>query len=229
VGNFPKPSPGKPALLTHGDVETFFHEFGHIMHQTLTTARYSSLAGTSVRGDYVEVPSQMLENWVWEKEILTKISKHYQTGKPIPSELVDKMLAAKHLNEGIFWSRQLFFATVDMKFHTSGEKVDTTEVWNTVQREIMTMAPVEGQAPQATFGHLMGGYEAGYYGYLWSKVFAEDMYTVFEKEGLESAEAGGRYRRWILEPGGTQEPDALIRGFLGREPNSEAFYRSLGI
>jgi thimet oligopeptidase len=229
VGNFPKAAPGKPALLLHEDVETFFHEFGHIMHQTLTLARYSSLSGTNVRGDFVEAPSQMLENWVWDPAILAKLSKHYKTGESLPKRLLDQMIAAKHANEGIYWSRQLFFSLADMKFHSSGEKVDTTAVWNALAPEVFLMTEPAGSAAQATFGHLMGGYDAGYYGYLWSKVYAQDMFTVFEKAGLESPEAGGRYREWILEQGGTKEPDVLIKGFLGREPNKEAFYRSLGI
>lgn len=229
VGNFPKPSAGRPALLQHDDVETWFHEFGHIMHQVLTNGRYSSLSGTNVRGDYVEAPSQMLENWVWEKDILKKISKHYKTGEPLPDSLIDKMVAAQHANEGIYWSRQLFFGMVDMLYHTSGETVDTTKVWNELTPKIFLMDPTEGAAAQASFGHLMGGYDAGYYGYLWSKVYAQDMYTVFQKAGLEDSGAGALYRRWILEPGGAMEPDELIRGFLGREPNKDAFYRSLGL
>lgn len=229
VGNFPKAAPGKPALLLHDDVETFFHEFGHIMHQTLTEARYSSLSGTNVRGDFVEAPSQMLENWVWNRDELRKISQHYKTGEALPDTLLEQMLSAKHFNEGIYWSRQLFFATVDMVYHSSGEKVDTTAVWNKLAPEVFHFKPTEGSAAQASFGHLMGGYDAGYYGYLWSKVYAQDMFTVFEKQGLESPEAGGRYREWILKKGGTLEPDALISNFLGREPNKEAFYKSLGL
>ncbi|MBI3558284.1 MAG: peptidase, partial [Deltaproteobacteria bacterium] len=229
VGNFPKAAPGKPALLLHDDVETFFHEFGHIMHQTLTSARYSSLAGTNVRGDFVEAPSQMLENWVWNRDILRKISKHYKTGAPLPDTLLDQMIAAKHANEGITWSRQLFFATFDMLIHTSGEKVDTTKAWNDLAPQIFLMSETDGAAAQASFGHLMGGYDAGYYGYLWSKVYAQDMFTVFEQAGLESPVAGARYREWILKPGGTQEPEVLITNFLGRAPNKDAFYRSLGI
>ncbi len=229
VGNFPKAAPGKPSLLLHDDVETFFHEFGHIMHQTLTTARYSSLAGTNVRGDYVEAPSQMLENWVWNRDILRKISKHYKTGAPLPDTLLDQMIAAKHANEGITWSRQLFFATVDMLYHSSGEKVDTTKVWNDLAPQIFLMDETPGAAAQGSFGHLMGGYDAGYYGYLWSKVYAQDMFTVFEQAGLESPIAGAKYREWILKQGGTQEPEVLITNFLGRPSNKDAFYRSLGI
>lgn len=229
VGNFPKASGNKPSLLSHEDVETFFHEFGHIMHMTLTTARYSSLSGASVRWDFVEAPSQMLENWVWQKPMLKKLSKNYKSGEPLPDALIDSMIAARHVNEGVFWSRQLFFATADMKFHTSGPKVDTTKIWNDLSADIMKMPSPAGCQAQATFGHLMGGYDAGYYGYLWSKVFAEDMFSVFEKKGLENSEVGGRYREWILSPGGTKEPDVLIHGFLQREPSKEAFYQSLGL
>ncbi|MBI3542642.1 MAG: Zn-dependent oligopeptidase [Deltaproteobacteria bacterium] len=229
VGNFPKAAPGKPSLLLHSDVETFFHEFGHIMHQTLTDARYSSLAGTNVRGDYVEAPSQMLENWVWDRDEIKKISSHYKDGSQLPDTLIDSMLAAKHLDEGITWSRQLFFASFDMLAHSSGAAVDTTKLWNELSPRIYRMDSTEGNAAQASFGHLMGGYDAGYYGYLWSKVYAQDMFTVFQAAGLESPVAGDKYREWILRKGGVYEPDVLIRNFLGREPNKEAFYKSLGI
>lgn len=229
VGNWPKPTEGRPALLKHDDVETFFHEFGHIMHQTLTTARYSSLAGTNVRADFVEAPSQMLENWAWDRSILRNISRHYETGEHLPDSLLEKMIAAKHVGDGVYWERQIFLASVDMKYHTSGEAVDTTAIWRELEPKIMLMNAMEGEQPQATFGHLMGGYEAGYYGYLWSKVYAQDMFTVFQKEGLDSPTAGLRYREWILQPGGTVEPDVLLRNFLGREPNAEAFYKSMGL
>lgn len=229
VGNWPRGAADKPALLSHEDVETFFHEFGHIMHQTLTRAKYASLAGTNVRRDFVEAPSQMLENWVWDPAILKRVSKHYQTGEPLPDALLDKMVAAKHVNEGIHTSRQLMFATVDYRYHSSGSKVDTTTTWNELSQSVMQVPSVPGTHPQAAFGHLMGGYDSGYYGYLWSKVFAQDMFTRFEKEGLTSSKVGAEYRKQILEPGGVAEPDVLIRNFLGREPSKEAFYRELGL
>ncbi|MBC8123754.1 MAG: peptidase, partial [Gemmatimonadaceae bacterium] len=229
VGNWPRGTAGKPALLSHDDVETFFHEFGHIMHQTLTRAKYASLAGTNVRRDYVEAPSQVLENWVWDPVILKRISKHYQTGEPLPDALLDKMVAAKHVNEGIYTSRQLLFATADYRYHSSGSKVDTTATWNQLSQAVMQVPAVPGTHSQASFGHLMGGYDSGYYGYLWSKVFAQDMFTRFEKEGLTSSQVGAEYRKRILEPGGVAEPDVLIRDFLGREPSKEAFYRELGL
>lgn len=229
VGNFPAPRADHPALLRHNEVETFFHEFGHVMHMVLTEARYTSLAGSSVRRDFVEAPSQMLENWVWESGILKRLSHHYKSGQPLSDGLVSKMLAARHAGDGILFSRQVMLATVDLDYHTAGETVDTTAVWNRRKRDITMLEPIAGAQPQATFGHLMGGYDAGYYGYLWSKVFAEDMFTVFEKAGLTSPQAGSRYRTWILARGDTAEPDELLRGFLGRAPNTEAFYRRLGL
>lgn len=229
VGNFPAPRKGMPALLRHNEVETFFHEFGHIMHKVLTESKYASLAGSAVRRDFVEAPSQMLENWAWTPQTIELLSSHYKTGKPMPKDLVQKLLASRHAGDGIFYSRQVFFATVDLDYHTAGESVDTTKVWNDRKAQIMLLAPIEGGQPQGTFGHLMGGYDSGYYGYLWSKVFAEDMFTVFEKAGLTSPKAGEKYRMWILARGNTADPDVLLQGFLGRAPNAGAFYRSLGL
>tara|TARA_B100000609_G_C17222617_1_gene441484 strand:- start:7993 stop:10155 length:2163 start_codon:yes stop_codon:yes gene_type:complete len=228
VGNWQKPAKGSDALLSHYEVQTFFHEFGHIMHQTLTTARYSSMAGTSVKRDFVEAPSQMLENWVWKPSILKKLTKHYKTGKSLPTKMLNSLIRAKYADAGHFWTRQLFFATVDMTYHTSGPKVDTVKVWQEVAKKVMPVTLTKGTYPAATFGHLVG-YAAGYYGYLWSKVYAQDMFTLFEKEGLLSPKAGMQYRNWILERGSTLAPSALLKGFLGRKPNMKAFYKELGL
>jgi thimet oligopeptidase len=229
VANFNPPAEGKPSLLEHGEVETLFHEFGHIMHQVLTTASYASFSGTSVKRDFVEAPSQMLENWVWDKAALAKLSGHYQdTSKPLPDEQIQKLMNAKLLNVGVKYSRQLLFATLDQQYHTD-PNADTTEVYAKLAKEIMHIPIPEGTLPQAGFGHFMGGYDSGYYGYLWSEVYAQDMFTRFEKEGLLNPKTGADYRTWILEKGGALEPMALIKGFLGREPNEEAFYRSLGL
>lgn len=228
VGNWPKATSGKPALLSHSEVETFFHEFGHIMHQTLTTARYASMAGTSVKTDFVEAPSQMLENWVWQRPMLKKISRHYQTAQPLPDDLIDKMLRARYATSGLFWSRQLFFAMVDMVYHTQAGKVDTASLWRQVVKQVMPVAYTEGTRPAASFGHLTG-YAAGYYGYLWSKVFSADMFTLFQQRGLLDLTAGLHYRRWILAPGGTRDPNLLLRQFLGRDPSIQAFYKELGL
>ncbi len=229
VANFNPPAEGTPSLLEHGEVETLFHEFGHIMHQVLTTASHASLSGTSVKRDFVEAPSQMLENWVWEAPTLAKLSGHYKDpSKPLPADQMKRLIDAKQLNVGIRYLRQLLFATLDQRYHTA-PPADTTAVYAELSRDLMLIPIPDHTIPQAGFGHLMGGYDSGYYGYLWSEVYAQDMFTRFEKEGLLSPKAGGDYLRWILQPGGTLEPMELITNFLGRAPNEDAFYRSLGL
>ena len=232
VANFPRATETQPSLLTHNDVETLFHEFGHIMHQTLTRAPYASLAGSNVRGDFVEAPSQMLENWVWQPRILKKLSRHYTTKEPLPDQTIAQMIASKHAMEGIFWTRQLFFGLIDMVYHDrirDFSHFDSTGLWQQLYELTTGMKALPSAQPQASFGHLMGGYQAGYYGYLWSKVFSEDMFTLFQRQGLENAKTGARYRKAILEPGGCAEPDLLLRDFLGRAPRLDAFEKSLGI
>ncbi len=219
---------GTPSLLAHQEVETLFHEFGHIMHQVLTTARFASYSGTSVKNDFVEAPSQMLENWVWFKESLSKLSGHYQTKEKLPETLLTKLIEAKGVNSGLRYLRQLSFGLIDMTYHTQ-VGIDSTEVYRRLSEEVMLIPIPDGTYPQASFGHLMGGYDAGYYGYLWSEVYAQDMFTRFETEGLMNPKTGKDYLQWILEPGGLKDPFALIRGFLGREPNEAAFLKSLGI
>ena len=229
VANFNPPGESRPSLLEHSEVETLFHEFGHILHQVLTRAKHATFSGTSVKTDYVEAPSQMLENWVWETASLEKLSGHYQDrSKHLPPELVAQMQKAKYLNSGLKYLRQVAFSTIDLTYHTSSH-VDSTAVYKRLMIEIMLIPVQEGTEPQASFGHLMGGYDAGYYGYLWSEVYAQDMFTRFEKEGMLNPKTGADYRKWILEPGGQREPSELISGFLGREPNEEAFLRKLGV
>lgn len=229
VANFTPPSGDRPSLLTHDEVETLFHEFGHIMHQTLTRAPYSSLSGSSVAQDFVEVPSQMLENWVWNKDVLRVISGHYKTGEKLPDALLEKMLAAKDFNQGYAYMRQLLFGLFDMKIHSSSGRVDTTQVYNEMYRELFGIEVMKDTHFPASFGHLMGGYDSGYYGYLWSEVYSQDMFSRFEKAGLLNPTTGADYRKTILESGNMRDAIDLIREFLGREPTSEAFYKKLGI
>lgn len=229
VANFTPPTPDNPSLLPHGEVETLFHEFGHIMHQTLTRAKFSTFSGTNVKTDFVEAPSQMLENWVWKKETLQKLSGHYSdTQKKLPEAMIDKMIEAKLLNVGIQTLRQLAFGTIDLDYHTS-HQVDSTKIYAERMREIMLIAIQPGTQPQASFGHLMGGYDSGYYGYMWSKVFAQDMFTRFDAEGLLNPNTGKDYADWILKPGGEKDPMDLITGFLNREPSNKAFLKSIGL
>ena len=231
VCNFPKPTDFQPSLLTHENVETYFHEFGHLVHGVLTTSQLISYAGTSVARDFVEAPSQMLENWVWQKESLSLFAKHYETGEVIPEELLEKMIAAKNINSGTKALQQIFYGIYDFTlndgFDPDGNK-STTELIKELKNEITFYPYQEGTHQQASFGHLYG-YGAAYYGYKWSEVYAQDMFSVFEANGILNPDIGLKYRRIILEKGGTVDPYELVKEFLGREPNSEAFLRSMGI
>jgi len=230
VANFNPPSNGKPSLMSHDEVETFFHEFGHIMHQTLTKAPYQSLAGSNVAQDFVEAPSQMLENWAWNKKILKMVSGYYKDeSKKLPDDLMNKLIASRDFNQGYFYTRQLFFGLLDMAYHTAHGHVDTTKTYYDLYKEILGLEPNRKGHFQAGFGHLMGGYDAGYYGYLWSEVYAEAMFDKFEKEGLLSAAAGRDYRHWILEKGDTEDAMDLLIHLLGKKPTADAFYRRLHI
>ena len=231
VCNFPKPTEYQPSLLTHDNVETYFHEFGHLVHGVLTKAPLVSYAGTSVARDFVEAPSQMLENWVWQKESLALFAKHYKTGDRIPDALVDKMIAAKNINSGTKGLQQVFYGILDFTlndgYDPDGDKSSTDLVMQ-LQNEITLYPYQDGTHQQASFGHL-NGYGAAYYGYKWSEVYAMDMFSIFKEKGILDPKTGLRYRRIILEKGGTVDPLDLVKEFLGREPNSDSFLRSMGI
>ncbi len=229
VANLNKPAPSRPSLLTHDEVETFFHEFGHIMHQTLTKARYGRFSGSNVAQDFVEAPSQMLENWVWDAGILQSLSGHYKDHAiKLPKELLDKMIAAKNVDSGLHNLRQLLFCAIDQLYHGAPPD-DTTVAYGQVMKDVFMIPMTEGTHPEAGFDHLMGGYDAGYYGYLWSKVYAQDMFSRFKAEGLLNPAAGRRYRTEILEKGASRDEMESIKIFLGREPNEDAFLESIGL
>jgi len=230
VANFNPSTKDRPSLLNHHEVETFFHEFGHIMHQTLTRAPYASLSGSGVSHDFVEAPSQMLENWVWNTKILNILSGYYKdTDKKLPPKLIKQMLAARDFNSGNFYTRQLTFALSDMEIHTQNKKVDVVKVFDQIYKDLVGIDPVPGSLVPAGFGHIMGGYDAGYYAYLWSEVYAEDMFTKFEGGKILDSKIGAKYRKNILEPGNMVDADQIIKDFLGRKPNSKAFFKRLGI
>ena len=227
VANFTKPTAVSPSLLRHSEVITLFHEFGHILHQTLTRSRYLRFAGTHVERDFVEAPSQMLEHWCWQPDVLRSFTRHHRSGDPLPADLIDRMVAAKNVSSGIATLRQIYFARLDLAYHGPGQRKDT----DAIARELhpITGFPfVIDTHFQAGFGHLFG-YDAGYYGYLWSKVYGDDMFTRFEQGGLHDPALGRDYRRMILERGGAEDGDALVREFLGREPTPNAFLRDLGL
>ncbi len=223
VGNWPAPAPGRPALLSHSDVVTFFHEFGHNMAALLTTAPYETLS-SGFRQDFVEAPSQMLENFAWQPAILKQVSSNVATGAPMPDDLIAKVVASRYVNEAYFTTRQILIADFDMQAHTSGPKIDSTQLWQQIAQRVTPMPMYPGTHPQVAFSHLMGGYDAGYYGYLWSLVYAQDMFTAFQQGGLENPVVGMRYRTEILEPARTREPDESVEAFLGRPMSPSAFY-----
>ena len=231
VCNFPPPGKNTPALLLHEDVETFFHEFGHLLHDILTKTELSSQAGSSVAMDFVEAPSQMLENWVWNKTSLSLFATHYKTGEIIPDSLLNRMLMAKNIQSGNNLLQQIFYGILDLTLHEgfdSSNVKSTTEIMSELQNSITNYAYTEGTHQQASFDHLLD-YGASYYGYLWSEVYAADMYSVFEKEGLLNLETGLHFRRTILEKGGSENPMNLVKAFLRRDPNNEAFLKNHGI
>merc|ERR1719209_2067829 len=174
VCNFPKSTSEKPALLEHRQVQTFFHEFGHVMHGICSRTNISTFYGTATEGDFVEAPSQMLENWVWEAESLKLMSGHFKDGSPIPTDLLKNLVASKSANEGGKSLRQMFYATYDFMLHTRG-KADTVTIAKDLYRELLGIERINGTNIGAILGHLIG-YDAGYYGYMWSKVFSQDMF-----------------------------------------------------
>lgn len=234
VCNFPKPTAEKPSLLQHGaggNVETFFHEFGHLIHGMVTTADYFAYSGTGVDRDFVEAPSQIFENWVWYAESVKLFAKHYQTGEIISDELLEKMFAAKNMTSGGDMAFQVFLGMQDMTLYdkwdlTGGESI--LDVARRLHKEILNWNETPNTARIAAFGHL-DGYAASYYGYAWSRVFSADMFSIFEKEGILNPETGRRFRDVVIAKGGTEDPMDLVREFLGREPNNEALLKSLGL
>jgi len=226
LANFPKPSVENPSLMSHGEVETFFHEFGHIMHFTLTKARYRTQSGFNVAMDFVEAPSQMLENWVWDAGMLTRLSRHYKTGRSMPKDLIKRIIDARFFGEAWSVRSQLVLASLDMITHTKGTK-DPVELYAKLDKKLMGITPPKRQLWIAGFGHIAHGYDAGYYGYLWSRVYAEDMFSRFKKEGVLNPKTGRDYRHWILEKGSSEEEIDLACGFLKRKPNNKAFLKSI--
>jgi len=230
ICNFPEGNVGSPILLSHGDVITLFHEFGHLVHSLLGRSVLAAQGPFSVKGDFVEAPSQFLENWCWEYASLKLFAKNYKTGAILPESLFNKMKQAQLVNSGISWMRQSYLGTLDFTYednYTKTQKEGVTKVEEDLFSLNQIPYPV-GSNFICSFGHL-NGYGANYYGYLWSKVFAQDMFSVFQKNGVMDSNTGIRYRKEILEKGSTEEELDLLRNFLGREPNSEAFLKSLGI
>ncbi len=229
VCNFTKPTADKPSLLSHDEVETFFHEFGHCLHTIVSEADYYQFAGTSVERDFVEAPSQMFENWVWDADVLRTFARHYQTGEPFPDELLSGMIAAKNLGSGLLAEHQFYYGLVDLACNTKEDgKVDTTTIATEFFPQVEMYAKIPGVYYHASFGHLTN-YAAGYYGYQWSLVYACDMFQRFKELGMLSPSAGAYYREKILARGGTLDGLDLVRDYLQREPDMNAYLIHLGL
>lgn len=227
--NFPE-----SGCISFSDVVTFFHEFGHIMHQICSKSQLSEFSGFHVEWDFVEAPSQMLENWCYTEEALKLMSSHKDTGEPIGSDLVEKLKKSKYVMRAYRNKRQLMFGLFDLRTHTMDltdkNKFSAKDVWYKNEADVMGFDEPEDCYPWAAFGHLMGGYDAGYYGYLRSETYATNMFYVWFKGGrVLSKESGIRYRRKLLEPGSTKDGLDLLRNFLGEEPNDSYFLKECGL
>lgn len=223
VCNFPKPG-AEPALMQHTEVETLFHEFGHLLHHVLGGhTRWAGISGVATEWDFVEAPSQMLEEWVWTPEPLQTFARHYQTGEPIPADVVKRMRAADEFGKGIFVRQQMFYAATSLELHSREPKgLDIVKVVAEMQNRYTPFTFVEGTHFEESFTHL-DGYSAIYYTYMWSLVIAKDMFTVFTKSGLLNADAARLYRRTVLEPGGSKPAAELVTDFLGRPYTFQAY------
>ncbi len=234
VCNFTPPIGEDPALLTHDEVQTLFHEFGHGLHHMLTQIDYPSIAGISgVAWDAVELPSQFLENWCWQREALDLFAAHYQTGEKIPDELFDKMIAAKNFQSGMQMVRQLEFSLFDFRMHREYDPEGEANIYtllDEVRQQVAVINPPSFNRFPHSFGHIFaGGYAAGYYSYKWAEVLSSDAFSLFEENGIFDAETGKRFLCAILEQGGSKEPMELFIAFRGREPTIDALLRHSGI
>jgi thimet oligopeptidase len=222
--NFPKPGGAAPALMSHADAVTFFHEFGHVLHHVLSESELSTFSGTSVARDFVESPSQMLEEWAWNKQTLALFARHHDTNAPLPDKLHAAMLRSRGFGRALATQRQLYLAALDQAYHTRPIPFDTTKVLAEINDTYTPFKYVEGTHFQASFGHLIG-YDAGYYGYQWALSIAQDLFTRFKKSGLLDVKTAADYRASILAPGDSDDAAKLVERFLGRPP-SDAAYRA---
>ena len=232
VTNFSKPTESAPSLLTHDELCTFLHEFGHSLHGMFAQGRYTSLCGTNVSRDFVELPSQIMENWAFEPEYLDSFAKDYRTGEVIPDTLVSRIVKAKNYLSGYYQVRQLDFGTLDMAWHT----LETLPEAGTLDFERAALAPSslmpkpEGTAISPSFNHIFsGGYSAGYYSYKWAEVLEADAFSLFKEKGIFDRETAASFRENILSKGDSEDPAVLYRNFRGHDPEPSALMEKLGL
>ncbi|MFA5132425.1 MAG: M3 family metallopeptidase [Candidatus Paceibacterota bacterium] len=230
VCNFPVPTKKIPSLLSLNEVETLFHEFGHCLHMTLTRARLESQAGANVAWDFVETPSQIMENWVWNEEVMAKLSMHYETGKQMPKDMIDRIIKGKIFQNAYFYTRQLIQGKLDLDLHT-GKVKDASAAYRKMNKLYFNIdLPEKETLFPAGFGHLVG-YDAGYYSYLWALVYACDAFESFKTKGnknvMTNTEVGMKWRHEVLEKGSSEDEMRLVKNFLGRAPNQKAFLKEV--
>ena len=252
VCNFSKPTADTPALLRFSEVETFMHEMGHAMHGMLSDVQYESLSGTNVKRDFVEMPSQVMENWCYEPEFLATFARHYQTGAPLPTEYIEKIRAAQNHLAGWLCLRQLNLGMTDITFHTmqiengklkieNSADADNNSQFSILNSQFMAEAVeaaamtnllprVEGCCTATNFSHIFGGgYASGYYGYKWAEVLDADIFSRFKEEGIFNKNCAERFRREVLSKGGTQHPAILFKNFMGRDPDNKALLKRMNL
>ena len=232
VTNFTKPTADKPALLTLDEVETFLHEFGHSLHGMFANTRYRSLRGTNVYWDFVELPSQFMENYSIEKEFLLTFARHYQTGEPLPDELIQRIVASRNFNVAYACMRQVSFGLLDMAYYTLTEPL--TEDIPSFEKKAWADAQILKSVPEACmtvqFSHIMsGGYSAGYYSYKWAEVLDADAFALFKQNGIFDTKTAQSFRDNVLSKGGTEHPMKLYKRFRGQEPSIDALLKRNGI
>lgn len=232
VGNFSKPVDGKPSLLTLDEVETMFHEFGHALHGLLSQCTYKNVAGTSVARDFVELPSQIMENWAFKKDVLAGYARHYETDEIIPDELIAKIEAVETFNQGFMTTELVAASILDLKWHMlkSLEGVDPMEFEAAACKEMGLIDEIIPRYRSTYFAHIFsGGYSAGYYSYLWAEVLDKDAFELFMEKGIFDHATAMSFRHNVLEKGGSDEPMTLYRKFRGADPDPDALTRARGL
>ena len=246
VCNFSKPTADTPALLRFSEVETFMHEMGHAMHGMLSMVNYESLSGTNVKRDFVEMPSQLMENWCYEPDFLATFARHWQTGEPLPTDYIDKIRAAQNHMAGWLCLRQLNLGMTDIAFHTMDSShnmgsnptlIETDNPVGEIKAEEVEARAMDNLLPRipgcctaTNFGHIFGGgYASGYYGYKWAEVLDADIFSRFKAEGIFNKTTAERFRHDILSRGGTEHPSVLFRRFMDRDPDNNALLKRMGL
>ena len=232
AANFTPAGNGVPALMEHSEVETLFHEFGHVLQMSMATSKYATLTGDNVAWDYIETHSQLLENWAWQPQVIKQISAHYKTGEPLPDEMIDALVKSKKAGAATAFIRQNFLGQFDVAAHAADKRVDTTKLYAQMMKDITGIPMTPGTYPQASFGHIMSltdPYDVGYYVYAWSLVIAQDIFSQFQQQGLFNAELGARLREYVYTPGTVYDENEMVEKFLGRPYNDKAFLKDLGV